>query len=51
MPIIHRQIFSEYYLKKHEKIQTHCNNLNNLFLFACRKWLIVLLHLSNYLYK
>ena len=24
--------------QNHEYIQTHCNDRNNLFHFACRKW-------------
>ena len=34
---LHRQFF-KHLLKNHDYIQTHCNDLNNAFHFACRQW-------------
>ena len=34
---MHRQFF-RIISQNREKIKTHCNDLNNLFQFACRKW-------------
>ena len=33
----HRQFF-RVISQKCDYVQTHCNNINNLFPFACRKW-------------
>ena len=37
IPIMHRHFFKKI-SQNHENVQTHCNNLNNPFHFACRKW-------------
>ena len=37
IPIMHRQFFRKP-SQNREFAQTHCNDLNNPFPFACRKW-------------
>ena len=37
MPLLHRQFFGKI-SQNPGIIQTHSNNLNNPFHFACRKW-------------
>ena len=39
IPIMHRQ-FSRTILHNPEYVENFCNDLNNLFHFACRKWMI-----------
>ena len=34
---MHRQFFKKDF-QNHDYNQAHCNDLNNLFHFACRKW-------------
>ena len=36
-PIMHRQIF-RIISQNPEHVKTHCNDLNNPFHFACRRW-------------
>ena len=36
-PPLHRQFFRKL-AHNHDYIQTHCNDLNNRFHFACRQW-------------
>ena len=37
MPIMHRQFFRKL-SQNPDYHQTHCNDLNNPFHFACRRW-------------
>ena len=38
IPIIHRQFF-KIFSQNRDYVQTHCNDRNNLFRFACQTWI------------
>ena len=40
IPIMHRHFFRKL-SQNPDYIQTHCNDISNLFLFACRQWLFL----------
>ena len=39
IPIMHRHFF-RVFSQSHKYREIHCNQLNNPFLFACRRWMV-----------